>query len=174
MKKWIALAASLGLAGCASTICDSPWSRADCQTERLLYQNDLLQAKILVSSGDLESLELAEALLDRAARDDETGETAFYKAVLLIRLGPQPDEVLELLEKAVARGHPHATALMYKIYSEPFLVSQADPVKAGEYRADYARLDVAKSGYPSFERALALVDALVAAPPESVSPADPQ
>ena len=174
MNKWIVLAASLGLAGCSSSMCDSPWSRSDCQTERLLYQNDLLQAKILVGSGDLESLELAEALLDRAARDDQTGETAFYKAVLLIRLGPQTDEVLKLLEKAVAKGHPHAIALMYKIYSEPYLISEADPERAEEYRADYANLDVAKSGYPSFERALALVNALVTPPPESLTPVDPQ
>jgi len=55
-------------------------------------------------------------------------------------------------------------ALLYRIWSQPYLVDEADPIRAEEYRADYAELDVAKSGYPSFEKALELVDQLVQMP----------
>ena len=53
---------------------------------------------------------------------------------------------------------------MYKIYAEPYLLETPDPLKAETYRARYAELDVAKSGYPSFEKALSLVGALVDQP----------
>ncbi|WCD82058.1 hypothetical protein [Pseudomonas sp. TUM22785] len=153
------------LAGCASQSCDEPMSGEQCREERLLYQNDMLQAKILVASGEPDSFELASALLSRAEAEDRRGEVPFYQAVLKIHEGPQVDEVLSLLEQAAAKHHPHATALLYKIYAEPFLITEADPLKAELYRADYANLDVAKSGYPSFEKALAVVNALVAPPP---------
>ena len=55
---------SLMLAGCASpTTCDEPLSGDSCRDRQLLYQNDMLQAKMLVMSGDMESHELANALL---------------------------------------------------------------------------------------------------------------
>ncbi|WP_263145458.1 hypothetical protein [Pseudomonas sp. RIT-PI-AD] len=153
------------LAGCASSPgCDEPMSGDRCREERLLYQNDMLQAKLLISSGDMENYELAAALLDRAASEDKTGEADFYRAVLKIRQGPQVDEVMKLLEASADRGHPYATALLYKIYAEPYLLTEADPVQAEDYRKAYAELDVAKSGYPSFDKALSLVNALVAAP----------
>jgi hypothetical protein len=164
MKRWTIFALLLPLAGCASQPCDTPWSESRCREESLLYQNDLLQAKLLIVSGDPETYELANVLLKRAAPHDKTGETEFYKAVMLIRMGPQVDEVLELLQQAVDKGHPHATALMYKIYAEPYLLETPDPLKAETYRARYAELDVAKSGYPSFEKALNLVSALVGQP----------
>jgi hypothetical protein len=168
MKKWIVLGLCLGLSGCASNLCDKPWSDSTCEEQRLLFENDLLQAKILIVSGDLDSLELADALLKRAAALDDTGETDFYQAVRLIRLGPQPEEVIRLLEHAAKRNHPHAIALLYKIYAEPYLIQQAQPEKAEQYREAYSRLDVAKSGYPSFEKALSIVNALVNPPPEVV------
>ncbi|MBM7060642.1 hypothetical protein JQX08_07960 [Pseudomonas sp. UL073] len=165
MGKWMLLTLSLLLAGCASHSCDDePLSGTPCRDERLLHQNDMLQAKLLIASGDLENYELARALLNRAAADDTSGEVPFYQAVLLIREGPQVDEVLQLLETAAGRGHPHATALLYKVYAEPYLISEADPIRAQSYRAAYAELDVAKSGYPSFEQALRVVDGLLAAP----------
>lgn len=165
MGKCVALTAALLLAGCASNGCDDePLSGAPCRDNHLLYQNDMLQAKLLIASGDLENYELAHALLNRAAADDRSGEVPFYQAVLLIREGPQVDEVIRLLEEAEAKGHPHATALLYKIYAEPYLVDEADPIRAESYRAAYSDLDVAKSGYPSFEQALRVVGALVTAP----------
>lgn len=167
MKKWIVLGLCLGLSGCATSQCDRPWSGSSCEERRLLFENDLLQAKILVVSGDLDSLELADALLKRAAPMDDTGETEFYQALRLIRLGPQPEEVIPLLEQAAKRNHPHAIALLYKIYADPYLVTQADPEKTERYREAYSRLDVAKSGYPSFEKALSIVDILVSPPPEA-------
>lgn len=156
---------SLMLAGCASpTTCDEPLSGDSCRDRQLFYQNDMLQAKMLVMSGDMESHELANALLRRAASDDERGEVEFYQAILMIREGPQPEEVLAKLEAAADKQQPYAVALLYRIWSQPYLVDEADPIRAEEYRADYAELDVAKSGYPSFEKALELVDQLVQMP----------
>ncbi len=149
------------LAGCASKGCDEPLSGESCRREKLLYQNDMLQAKMLIASEDLENYELAAALLERAESWDERGEAPFYQAILKIHEGPQVDEVLDLLEKAADRQQPYAVALLYKIYAEPFLIDHADPLKAEEYRERYANLDVAKSGYPSFEKAMALVNSLV-------------
>lgn len=156
---------SLMLAGCASpTTCDEPLSGDSCRDRQVLYQNDMLQAKMLVMSGDMESHELANALLRRAASEDERGEVEFYQAILMIREGPQTDEVLSKLEAAAEKQQPYAVALLYRIWSQPYLVDEADPIRAEEYRADYAELDVAKSGYPSFEKALELVDQLVQMP----------
>lgn len=156
---------SLVLGGCASTSsCDEPLSGESCRDRQLLYQNDMLQAKMLAVSGDMESHELAGALLRRAQSEDELGEVAFYQAILMIREGPQPDEVLSKLEDAAKQQQPYAVALLYKIWSEPYLVDEADPILAEQYRADYAELDVAKSGYPSFEKALELVNQLVRTP----------
>lgn len=149
------------LAGCAGQSCDEPLSGETCRDEKLLYQNDMLQAKLLIAAGDPENYELAGALLKRAEPGDTRGEVPFYQAVLLINEGPQLEEVLDLLEKAAARKHPHAIALLYKIWSEPFLATEVDPLRAELYRARYADLDVAKSGYPSFEKALAVVNTLV-------------
>ncbi|MBV2205195.1 MAG: hypothetical protein KUL87_07225 [Pseudomonas sp.] len=165
MRHALAIALLMLLGGCASQSCDQPWSDSRCRAERLLYQNDLLQAKILIASGDEEGYELADALLDRSASQDRRGETEFYQALLMIRLGPEPSEVLHLLEKAKDKGHPHAVALLYKIYMEPYLIEERDIAKADAYREAYAQLDVAQSGYPSFEKALALVSQLVEPPP---------
>ena len=41
----------------------------------------------------------------------------------------------------------------------------ADPGKAQRYQTAYGSLDVARSGYPSFEKATALVNALLNEPP---------
>lgn len=157
---------SLLLAGCAtsSNTCDEPMTGDSCRDRQLLYQNDMLQAKMLVMSGDMESHELANALLRRAASEDERGEVEFYQAILMIREGPQTDEVLAKLETAAEKQQPYAVALLYRIWSQPYLVDEADPIRAEEYRADYAELDVAKSGYPSFEKALELVDKLTQTP----------
>ncbi|MDL0441629.1 hypothetical protein [Stutzerimonas frequens] len=164
MKKALLFGLFLALGGCASQSCDRVWSDS-CRAERLLYQNDLMQAKILISVGNEDGYELAQALLDRSARLDRRGETEFYQALLLIRQGPEPSEVLQLLEQAKRKGHPHAVALLYKIYQEPYLLAEADPERAEGYRQAYGELDVARSGYPSFEKSLELVDQLVAPPP---------
>ena len=160
----------LAVGGCASNSCnDEPGSA--CRAERLLYQNDLLQAKILVSQADEDGYELAQALLKRSASLDKRGETEFYQALLLIRQGPQQDEVLRLLERAADKGHPHAVALLYTIYQQPYLLDEQQPEKAETYRRAYAQLDVAQSGYPSFEKALELVSHLIEPPPQDERPA---
>ena len=163
MKYALVIGLLVVMSGCASQPCDQPDSA--CRAERLLYQNDLLQAKILISIGDENGYELADALLERSASLDERGETEFYQALLLIRQGPQPEQVLRLLEQARAKGHPHAVALLYKIYQGPYLLDKRNAVKAEEYRQAYAGLDVALSGYPSFDKALELVSQLVEPPP---------
>ncbi|WP_312483602.1 hypothetical protein [Stutzerimonas nitrititolerans] len=166
MKKILVIGLLLALGGCASQLChQSPDSEA-CRAERLLYENDLLQAKILISTGNEEGYELARALLARSAPQDRHGETDFYQALLMIRQGPQPSEVLKQLQKAQKKGHPHAIALLYKIHHEPYLIEKRDPLEAERYRKAYAQLDVALSGYPSFEKALELVSQLVEEPPQ--------
>ena len=173
MKNALVIGLLVVLGGCASQQCDRPGSGDACRAERLLYQNDLLQAKILISIGDEDGYELADALLTRSAPLDERGEIEFYQALLLIRQGPQPDQVLQLLEQAKAKGHPHAVALLYKIYQEPYLLDERNAVKAEEYRQAYSQLDVAQSGYPSFDKALELVSQLVEPPPPIPERVDP-
>ncbi|MCP9338210.1 hypothetical protein [Stutzerimonas xanthomarina] len=173
MKNALVIGLLVVLGGCASQPCDQYGSDGSCRAERLLYQNDLLQAKILISIGDENGYELAAALLERSARLDKRGETEFYQALLLIRQGPQPEQVLRLLEQASAKGHPHAVALLYKIYQEPYLLDERNVVKAEGYRQAYAGLDVAQSGYPSFEKALELVSQLVEPPPPLPERDDP-
>lgn len=166
MKNALVIGLLLALGGCASQPCDQPWSDDSCRAERLLYENDLLQAKILISTGNEEGYELAHALLDRSAAQDRHGETEFYQALLMIRQGPQPSEVLKQLRKAQKKGHPHAIALLYKIHQDPYLIGKRDPLEAERYRKAYAQLDVALSGYPSFEKALELVSQLIEQPPQ--------
>ncbi len=173
MKNALVIGLLVVLGGCASQPCNQSGDDGSCRAERLLYQNDLLQAKILISIGDENGYELADALLERSARLDERGEIEFYQALLLIRQGPQPEQVLSLLEEARAKGHPHAVALLYKIYQEPYLLDQRNAIKAEEYRQAYAALDVAQSGYPSFDKALALVSQLVEPPPPLPEREDP-
>jgi hypothetical protein len=165
MIKWMFLVALLGLAGCATQSCEPP-AALDKQTQRLLFNNDMLQAKLLITSGDLEHLPLADALLERNIAQDSRGEIAFYQAISRIRQAAPVDQILDALQRSASRQHPHAVALLYKMYNEPFLLARADRAKAAEYRAAYADLDVAKSGYPSFSRALMVVDRLVNPPPE--------
>lgn len=169
MKNALLVGLLLALGGCASHSCDEPGSA--CRAERLLYQNDLLQAKILIAQADEDGYELAQALLERSARLDKRGETEFYQALLLIRQGPQQEEVLNLLERAADKGHPHAVAMLYRIYQQPFLIGEQQPEKAEAYRRAYAGLDVAKSGYPPFEKALEVVSQLLEPPPEAELPA---
>ena len=163
MSKWMFLAALLGLAGCASQPCE-PLAAAHAQ--HLLFDNDLLQAKLLITSGELEHLTLADALLERNSAQDRRGEVALYQAISRIRQAAPVEDILDALQRSADRQHPHAVALLYKIYNEPYLLAQADRAKAADYRAAYAELDVAKSGYPSFSRALMVVDQLVSPPPE--------
>ncbi|MHA6494684.1 hypothetical protein ACX0MV_15765 [Pseudomonas borbori] len=163
------------LLGCASKPCEDPMSDA-CRDAQLLQQNDMLQAKLLIASGALENHELASALLDRAESQDKRGEATFYRAILKVREGPQVEEVLELLEDAANQRHPYAIAMLHKMYAEPYLVSEADPAKAEQYREQYAGLDVAKSGYPSMDKALSVVNELLATPAftETAQPAQAQ
>ncbi|SEQ53713.1 MULTISPECIES: hypothetical protein [Pseudomonas] len=160
MKKWIPLFATALLVGCASK---SP--QLTQEELHLLTQNDLLQAKMLVVSGGEDELKLADALLSRASMqtdkaEEGTGEIEFYKALVMIKQGPQADDVLSLLETSAKKEYPLAYAMLYQVYSKPYLVSEADPIRAETYKDSYSDLDVAKSGYPSFEKALVLVERL--------------
>lgn len=165
MRCFLGLGLAVTLAGCATGPFGTPWSDDGRREARLLQENDLIQAKMLVAAADPDGYELADALLTRAGPKDKTGETEFYRAVLMIRQEAQPDDIVRHLERAAKKEHPHAIALLYKVYNEPYLVDNADPEKAAQYRTAYGGLNVAKSGYPSFQKALDLVSALVANPP---------
>jgi hypothetical protein len=166
MRCIIGLGLIAALTGCATSPCSLPWSKDACRETRLLQANDLLQAKMLIAAADPYEYPLAHALLNRAAPHDETGEAEFYRAVLLIRQEGTPADVIRHLERAANKRHPHAVALLYKVYSDPYLVDQPDTEKANHYREMYGQLNVAKGGYPSFERALNLVTRLVEVPPQ--------
>ena len=96
---------------------------------------------------------------------DQRGEVAFYEALLKIRQQAPADQALPLLERAAKAGQPYAIALLYRVYNQPMLGQEADALKAEEYRKAYAELDVAKSGYPNFERAGQIVDQLLSQQP---------
>ncbi|WP_122734759.1 hypothetical protein [Pseudomonas viridiflava] len=159
MKNWMLFGALLYLGGCASHHCengpnDSQLTDSPCRAGHLLYQNDMLQAKLLISE-DRENYELAEAMLRRAALDDASGEAEFYQAVLLIRQQADHQQIIDLLQTAAGHKHPLAIALLSQ------QLSISDPKRSEHYRNEYAELDVAKSGYPSFEQALVVIRGLV-------------
>lgn len=163
MKNWMLLAALIGLSGCASSPCQYGRDQAaagdapsdQCRAGQLLYQNDMLQAKLLISQADRENYELAEAMLRRAALTDASGEAEFYQAVLLIREQAEPEPIIALLETAARHRHPLAIALLSQ------QLTTRDEKQAAYWRDQYAELDVAKSGYPSFEQALVVIRGLV-------------
>lgn len=157
MNKWMFFGAllCLGVSGCATQRCDTASVGSPCRTDYLLYQNDMLQAKWIVNERRQESYELADALLARATRHDDTGEAEFYQAVLKLRLNTQSPEVHHLLQDSADKGYPLAIALLAQ------MSGSVDQEKARAYRAKYEELDVAKSGYPSFPQALIVVNKLI-------------
>ena len=156
MKKWMFFGAllCLTLGGCATRGCDTRVTDSACRADYLLYQNDMLQAKLIVNERRQESYELASALLERAARVDKTGEAEFYQAVLLMRSNDHA-HVSDLLNDSADRNYPLAIALLAQ------QTAMQDQEKARDYRLRYDQLDVAKSGYPSFPQALIVVNQLV-------------
>lgn len=180
MKKSLAVGLLLALGGCAShhNPCNDPGTMdsSQCQSQQLLYENDLMQAKILVTSGDKESLDLASALLDRIQPLDEEkrGEADLYRALILIRRTPKDTQaIMFYLERAASRRNAHALALLYRMHYDPYLLPERNLEKADIYRKRYAQLDVARSGYPSFDQAVDVVDVsrLFAVPLDSKAPA---
>lgn len=155
MKKWIFFGAVLCLGGCATHGCDTTVQGSPCRAEHLLYQNDMIQAKVLISERRQENYELADALLERAAKDDTSGEAGFYQGVLLIRQQGDDGKIMTLLQISADHRYPLAIALLAQ------LTGMHDQEKARAYRKQYDELDVAKSGYPSFPQALIVVNNLV-------------
>jgi hypothetical protein len=146
---------SLGLTGCATHGCDVALAGSTCRAQYLLYQNDMLQAKILINDRQAESDELASALLGRAEPEDTTGEAAFYQAILLIRQHASPTLIDDKLDDSADANYPLAIALLAQ------RAGMHDQAKAEAYRVRYEKLDVAKSGYPSFPQALIVVNQLI-------------
>lgn len=153
--KWMLFGAVLGVAGCVSHSCELTQVNSQCRAEHLLLQSDMLQAKLLITQNRPQDAELARALLQRAAANDDSGEAQFYQAVLLIRQQGNTADIEDLLRDAARLQHPLAIALLAERNQA------SDPEKAERYRASYQQLDVAKSGYPSFPEALVVVRALV-------------
>jgi hypothetical protein len=161
MKNWMLLGAMIYLGGCASHGCNDSFNESHltdskCRADHLLYQNDMLQAKLLLSENDRKHDELTMALLQRAAKQDASGEAEFYEAVLLIRQHGDQQKIVDLLQDAADRKHPLAIALLTQ------QLSMTDQKKSARYRAEYDQLDVAKSGYPSFEQAVQVLNELIA------------
>ncbi len=156
MKKWMLIVSLLGLGGCATPHdCNTSMVGSQCRADYLLFQNDMLQAKWVINQRHPENYELANALLSRAAHQDNSGEARFYQAVLMLRMKLDDEKVNDLLQDSADRKYPLALALLAQ------RVGMHDQEKARAYRAAYEKLDVAKSGYPSFDQALVVVNALV-------------
>lgn len=175
MKKWITTSALLVLGGmlggCASQGCVSQAPGSACRVDRILYENDMLQAKLLIVAGDPQNDELTQALLQRAEHQDKSGESQFYQAVVLIRQHSELPPVLSLLKDSAQQGHPLAIVLLVQMYSQ--LSTIRDPAMAKQYRDSYDHLDVSKSGYPSYEKALGVVNSLVKLPETSTAQLQP-
>ncbi|AVB21560.1 hypothetical protein BKM03_21855 [Pseudomonas avellanae] len=168
MKNWMLFGALVYLGGCASHHCEngpngSQLADGSCRAEHLLYQNDMLQAKLLISEDNRENYELAEAILRRAGLEDASGEAEFYEAVLLIRQQADQERIIQLLQTAAKNKHPLAIALLSQ------QLSISDPKLSQHYQAEYAELDVAKSGYPSFTQALVVIRGLVIPPAQTTA-----
>ena len=148
---------SLGLTGCATHGCDTSLAGSACRADYLLYQNDMLQAKLLINERRAENDELVSALLERAAREDTTGEAEFYQAILLLRQNASPALVDDKLIDAADHNYPLAIALLAQ------RAGMENQEKARAYRSRYEKLDVATSGYPSFAQALIVVNQLICA-----------
>ena len=146
---------SLGLTGCATHGCDTSVAGSACRANYLLYQNDMLQAKLLINERRAENDELASALLERAAREDTSGEAEFYQAILLLRQNASAKQVDAKLDDSANRNYPLAIALQAQ------RAGKEDQHKARACRARYEKLDVATSGYPSFPQALIVVNQLI-------------
>ena len=74
----------------------------------------MLQAKLIIVANDRDRLPLAQALLERAARDDRSGE-ADYQAVLIARRDGQASDcerITRLLERSAERRYPLANAML--------------------------------------------------------------
>ncbi len=157
MKKWMFFGSllCLGLGGCATQGCDISTAGSSCRADYLLYQNDMLQAKLLINERRQENYELASALLKRAARQDPTGEAAFYQAVLLLRLNAEESQVTAMLQDSASHKYPLAIALLAQ------QAGMHNQEQARAYRLKYDELDVAKSGYPSYPQALIVVNRLI-------------
>ncbi|MGC3710898.1 hypothetical protein ACPTKC_30035, partial [Pseudomonas aeruginosa] len=71
----------------------------------------MLQAKLIIDANDRDRLPLALALLERAARDDRSGEADFYQAVLNARRDGQASDgerITRVLERSPERRYPLA------------------------------------------------------------------
>jgi len=157
MNKWMFFGALLflGLGGCASHGCDVSAVGSGCRTDYLLYQNDMLQAKWIINERRQDNYELASALLTRAIRQDKTGEAEFYQAVLLLRQNAESSQVHGMLQESADQNYPLAIALLAQ------MSGSVNQEKARAYREQYDKLDVSKSGYPSYSQALIVVNKLI-------------
>ncbi|VFT34846.1 Uncharacterised protein [Pseudomonas aeruginosa] len=159
MPKWIALCLIPLLASCATC-------RQDSDREKLLYENDMLQAKLIIVANDRDRLPLAQALLERAARDDRSGEADFYQAVLIARRDGQASDcerITRLLERSAEATLPagQRNALQDLRRALPVAArrhSQGRDLSPGLRRAAGRRA----AATPSFERARQVVDRLLA------------
>lgn len=157
MQKWMIVSTLLftGLSGCATRSCDTSVQGSPCRADYLLYQNDMLQAKLWINERRQDNYELAGALLKRAALRDTTGEAQFYQAILLLRENAEDAQIDTMLRESADRRYPLAIALLAQ------RTASRDQEKALTYRSQYEDLDVSRSGYPSFTQALTVVNQLV-------------
>lgn len=143
-------------------------SLAENSVERALYESDLLQAKLILTRSGAEGIPLALAFLERAGEYGSDGEVEFYEAIAQIKLTPQKDRskdfaelVLRLLDNSVKKGEFKSGALLYRIYSEPFLVSEIDQKVAALYRKKFHELQAAQEEKYEIDMVLGIIEKML-------------
>mgnify|MGYP000209293067 CR=1 FL=1 len=131
------------------------------------YSSDdslLLQVKLLITRGEgsQEELEYINSSLDKIESDSLKHEVSFYRSLALIKSGSlNQAEVVDLLESAKQANHPLAIALLYKIYSEPYLRDEKCSDKAEALKAHYLDLYNQNLIPAEFETALSAINKMV-------------
>ena len=107
------------------------------------HKASLLLAKFIIVQKNIAEYEVAASLLEQIKPLDETGDVEFFQSLLLIRKNEQPintDKIIQLLKSSADKKHPLGLCLIYKIYSEPFLISTPDYQQANFFKETYQGL----------------------------------
>ena len=127
-------------------------------------ENLLLQVKLLMTRGEgnPKEFDYMRAILDKIKSDSLDYEVHFYKSLVFIKSGNlNQAEIVGLLESASQGDHPLAIALLYKIYSEPFLIGKKHIDKAEALKTRYLDLYQKKAIPVGFDTALSAVNKML-------------
>ena len=119
-------------------------------TARECINSEILPAKIIVANETVDSYQLAYEFLQRAAIDDETGESHFYMAVLEHRLRLE-NRALASLQESAGRDYHFAHAFFRYAYEEEFMGVRRDLAKSNTHSKKFKESMAACSEFLKFE-----------------------